>query len=262
MGSLKKFIATLRREQLARDKLFDEQSRTLLNDLVRTKDVKNLMSLHKNNEKQIKNLGQSQSLSSKDAALVSIMSTQLAEMRELLVFQEKNLIAYKKAAEKKLRSHKKESFLYKTKLDRALKGKVFKNIDKKPVSSDSHLDKDLSENIVQLGAHQKVKSVGKNSVKDVPILESAVLKQKKITKRVPSIEKHADGRDKLTVINKISPKLETLLNNKGITTIAQIAEWTPQDVKARDARLVFRGRISQEKWVDQARAIVKITSKD
>lgn len=264
MESLKKHIAELHGEQLSRDELLDEQLKMLLNDLVSTKDVKRLLLLLKNNEEQIKHLNQSENISSEYGSLVSVVNAQLAEMRELIVAQEKNLISYKKDAENKLRSYKKEALLYKTKLDRALNNKLFKSVSNQADSKDSKPEKDQGTNAFKLGSQQKVKRDDKDSVgQDIPVLKNAVQKKKKVKKPapMPSIKKHADGRDDLTAINKISPKLEKLLNDKGITTIAQIAEWTPQDVKARDARLVFRGRISQEKWVDQARAIIKITSK-
>jgi predicted flap endonuclease-1-like 5' DNA nuclease len=71
------------------------------------------------------------------------------------------------------------------------------------------------------------------------------------------VQQHPDGRDDLTLIKGVGSKFEALLNANGITTIIQIAEWTEQEVKIRDARLVFRGRIKREKWVEQAKALLE-----
>ena len=46
------------------------------------------------------------------------------------------------------------------------------------------------------------------------------------------------------------------LNNLGITTFRNIAEFTDADIERVNAELDFRGRIEREKWVEQARALL------
>jgi predicted flap endonuclease-1-like 5' DNA nuclease len=47
-----------------------------------------------------------------------------------------------------------------------------------------------------------------------------------------------------------------LLGEFGITTFAQIAAWTPEEVERIDAKLGrFSGRITRDQWVEQARLL-------
>ena len=43
----------------------------------------------------------------------------------------------------------------------------------------------------------------------------------------------------------------------GVTTFAQIAAWTEEDVAAMDEKLSFKGRIEREGWIDQAKELAK-----
>ena len=63
-------------------------------------------------------------------------------------------------------------------------------------------------------------------------------------------------RDDLKRISGIGPKLERMLNDKGIFKFGQIAEWQNADVQAMDQLLpAFHGRIRREDWVGQARRL-------
>jgi small subunit ribosomal protein S2 len=62
--------------------------------------------------------------------------------------------------------------------------------------------------------------------------------------------------DKLTDINGIGPVIEGKLNDLGITTFQQIADFTAQDVERIDGELNFKGRIEREEWIAQAKAKV------
>jgi len=61
--------------------------------------------------------------------------------------------------------------------------------------------------------------------------------------------------DDLERIRGIGPVLRQRLNNLGVTTFAQIAAFTEDDVKRLDDALDFRGRVIRENWVEQARAL-------
>lgn len=62
------------------------------------------------------------------------------------------------------------------------------------------------------------------------------------------------GSDKLTRIKGIGPVIEKKLHNLGITTFAQIAAFTEEDVSRVNGVLDFPGRIEREDWISQAEA--------
>jgi predicted flap endonuclease-1-like 5' DNA nuclease len=68
-----------------------------------------------------------------------------------------------------------------------------------------------------------------------------------------------NGRgDDLTLISGIGPKLEALCHRLGIYHFDQIAAWTPAEVFWMDDNLEgFRGRVSRDNWVAQARVLAK-----
>ena len=64
------------------------------------------------------------------------------------------------------------------------------------------------------------------------------------------------GADDLKLIKGIGPKLEGVLNNMGYFHFDQIASWTSADIDWVDQNLVgFKGRVSRDGWVDQAKAL-------
>ena len=65
-----------------------------------------------------------------------------------------------------------------------------------------------------------------------------------------------DGKeDDLKQISGVGPKLEKVLNELGIYTFSQIAEFTDDNVQWLDNYLAFQGRIKRDKWIDQAAAL-------
>ena len=64
------------------------------------------------------------------------------------------------------------------------------------------------------------------------------------------------GADDLKLIKGVGPKLETMLNEMGIFHYDQIATWTADEVAWADSNLKgFKGRVSRDAWVDQAKAL-------
>ncbi|MEM7522123.1 MAG: 50S ribosomal protein L21, partial [Pseudomonadota bacterium] len=55
----------------------------------------------------------------------------------------------------------------------------------------------------------------------------------------------------------VGPALEKKLHAAGVTTFAQIAAWTEEDVAAMDEKLSFKGRIEREGWIAQAQEKTK-----
>jgi large subunit ribosomal protein L21 len=66
--------------------------------------------------------------------------------------------------------------------------------------------------------------------------------------------------DDLTVIGGIGPKLAERLAVFGVTTFAQLASWSPEDVERFEATLpaVQRGRVEREDWIGQAADLVAV----
>lgn len=63
-------------------------------------------------------------------------------------------------------------------------------------------------------------------------------------------------KDDLKLISGVGPKLERLLNQNGVYYFWQVAEWSPRDIDIIDERLdVFKGRITRDDWVSQARQL-------
>lgn len=76
--------------------------------------------------------------------------------------------------------------------------------------------------------------------------------------RPPSILDHPQGSpDDLTQIKGIGPKLSQKLNELGIFHFRQIATWDEPEAAWVEDYLAFKGRVTREDWVTQAR---KLTS--
>ncbi len=67
----------------------------------------------------------------------------------------------------------------------------------------------------------------------------------------------AAAGDDLKQIDGIGPKLETVLNARGISRLSQIAAWKDADVAAFDQALGLDGRIGRDDWVGQAGKLAK-----
>ena len=70
-------------------------------------------------------------------------------------------------------------------------------------------------------------------------------------------EPKSDAADDLKQLSGVGPALEKKLHEAGVTTFAQIAAWTEDDVAAMDEKLSFKGRIEREGWIAQAQELAK-----
>lgn len=66
-----------------------------------------------------------------------------------------------------------------------------------------------------------------------------------------------EGADDLKKLSGVGPALEKKLHAAGVTTFAQVAAWTDEDVAAMDEQLSFKGRIEREGWIEQAKELAK-----
>ncbi|MGB3722357.1 MAG: hypothetical protein WA979_05995 [Pacificimonas sp.] len=62
--------------------------------------------------------------------------------------------------------------------------------------------------------------------------------------------------DDLQLLKGVGPKMAVLLNDMGVYMFAQVADFTPQDVKMVDAKLgTFKGRIERDQLIEQAKLL-------
>tara|TARA_R110001599_G_scaffold84574_3_gene227690 strand:- start:5993 stop:6586 length:594 start_codon:yes stop_codon:yes gene_type:complete len=74
----------------------------------------------------------------------------------------------------------------------------------------------------------------------------------------PSIPAAVGEPDNLRLIKGVGPKLNTLLNNLGVTRFDQIAGWKEAEIIEVDQYLEnFAGRITRDAWIDQAKYLAK-----
>jgi large subunit ribosomal protein L21 len=67
----------------------------------------------------------------------------------------------------------------------------------------------------------------------------------------------ATGGDDLKKLSGVGPALEKKLLAGGVTSYAQIAAWSEDDIAAFDEKLSLKGRIAREGWVAQATELSK-----
>ena len=68
--------------------------------------------------------------------------------------------------------------------------------------------------------------------------------------------KAAEFNDDVKLIAGVGPALEKKLAAQGVTSLKQIAEWTPAEIERIDDELAFKGRIEREEWVEQAKDLI------
>ena len=73
--------------------------------------------------------------------------------------------------------------------------------------------------------------------------------------RPKAVELAPDDADDLKRIKGIGPKNQDALNELGVFTFAQIADWTPENVDWIEGYLSFPGRIEREDWIAQAKVL-------
>lgn len=76
-------------------------------------------------------------------------------------------------------------------------------------------------------------------------------------------EAREGGPDDLKYIKGVGPKLEQALHEMGVFHFDQIANWTEEEVAWADQNLVgFKGRVSRDDWVSQAKILAEGGSTD
>ncbi|NZD51819.1 5' DNA nuclease [Rhizobium leguminosarum] len=92
----------------------------------------------------------------------------------------------------------------------------------------------------------------------IPPSQTKPASQTKASQPKPAVKAKTVARgkaDDLKLIAGIGPKLEQVLNDKGIRSFADIAAWTDEEIARFDAELGFNGRISRDDWTGQAKVL-------
>ena len=73
---------------------------------------------------------------------------------------------------------------------------------------------------------------------------------------VASAPTQAKVGDDISLIGGIGPKIFAALTDMGITTYAQIASWTADDVTRIEGDIKQKGRVAREEWIEQAKELM------
>ena len=95
-----------------------------------------------------------------------------------------------------------------------------------------------------------------NAAADAEVHPSAAMLAELEGVQPQQLERPEDGGDDLTAITGIGPRIGEVLNELGIFRFAQIAAWTPENETWIENHLSFKGRVSRENWVEQAKALM------
>ena len=90
-----------------------------------------------------------------------------------------------------------------------------------------------------------------------PAAKKPAAKAKRPTKPRTMKAPRKAGADDLKLISGVGPKLEQTLNELGFWHFDQIAKWTKAEIEWVDDRLKFKGRITRDKWIAQAKKLAK-----
>lgn len=94
-------------------------------------------------------------------------------------------------------------------------------------------------------------------IKITDILASGAQKKAEPAKKAAKPAQAAPEGDDLTQISGVGPVLVQKLADAGVTSFAQIAAWSADDVAKFDEKLNFKGRIERDDWVAQATKLIK-----
>ncbi|WP_424970210.1 50S ribosomal protein L21 [Dinoroseobacter sp. S76] len=98
-------------------------------------------------------------------------------------------------------------------------------------------------------------AIGAGSVSGAAVAAAAPAPKKKAAAPKAEAVEAPAGADDLKKLSGVGPALEKKLLEAGVTTFAQIAAWTEEDVAAMDEKLSFKGRIEREGWIAQAQEL-------
>ncbi len=102
-------------------------------------------------------------------------------------------------------------------------------------------------------APKKAKPAAKIEKAEAPKAEKKATPKKAAPKKAAA----KSEADDLTQISGVGPVIVKKLNDLGVTTFAEIAAWSKDDIAAMDEKLNFKGRIERDDWLKQAKKLAK-----
>ncbi|MCX2724285.1 50S ribosomal protein L21 [Roseibium salinum] len=85
--------------------------------------------------------------------------------------------------------------------------------------------------------------------------KKAAPKADEVKEAAPAAAEASEGGDDLKKLNGLGPAIAKKLNEAGITTFAQIAAMTAEDVDRVEEELSLKGRFERDNWVEQAKEL-------
>jgi large subunit ribosomal protein L21 len=95
------------------------------------------------------------------------------------------------------------------------------------------------------------KAAPKPKAEDAPKAEAAPL-----AAAAPAAAASGAVPDDISLIGGIGPKIHKALTDLGISTFAQIAAWSPEDVERIEGEIKQKGRVAREEWIEQAKDLM------
>ena len=92
---------------------------------------------------------------------------------------------------------------------------------------------------------------------EVKITDITASGAKPAVKSEPAKAETSTTGDDLTKLSGVGPVLAKKLQEAGVTSFAQIASWTAEDIATFDEKLNFKGRIERDGWLEQAKELAK-----
>jgi hypothetical protein len=121
-----------------------------------------------------------------------------------------------------------------------------------------HHIKAEDEAIIRARAHQFWEDEGRPEGRD-KIHWQRALESFNIPDLMPVLPLRSEATSPITdvsLIDGIGPKISTLLEEAGITTLQQIAAMSEDEITALDEKLDLRGRSAREEWIVQAQELI------
>ena len=112
--------------------------------------------------------------------------------------------------------------------------------------------------VAALDAAAPKKAAKKPAKKAEPKAEKPAPKKEAAPKKAAPKKAAAKAdADDLTRISGVGPVIVKKLHDLGVTTFAEIAAWSKDDIAAMDEKLNFKGRIDRDEWLKQAKELAK-----
>ena len=106
-------------------------------------------------------------------------------------------------------------------------------------------------------AKKAAKPAAKAETAEKPAAKKEAAPKKAAEKKAAPKKAAKSEGDDLTQISGVGPVIVKKLNALGVTTFAEIAAWTKDDIAAMDEKLNFKGRIDRDDWLKQAKKLAK-----